>query len=111
VLGKRRPPGVDPAEAQLNAAIARLGDRLAPDDAGALRAAFRDIGQAGWKRADDIAALRTMVEPDIAGAADIAAGFASRASERWASIRPEMAPSVHRDLIESILAFTIARER
>jgi geranylgeranyl diphosphate synthase type II len=112
VLGKRRPgSGADAAAAQLDRALARLGDRLAPDEHEAVRAAFRDTGLDAVKSGDDIARLRTMVEPEIAQAAHIAAEFASRASERWASIRPTMAPSIHRDLIESILEFTITRQR
>lgn len=112
VLGRRRPgSGADGAAAQLDRALDRLGDRLAPDEREAVRAAFRDTGRDAVKREDDVARLREMIEPEIDRAAHIAAEFASRASERWASIRPTMAPSIHRDLIESILAFTITRQR
>jgi geranylgeranyl diphosphate synthase type II len=109
VLARPRPSVAgDPAEARLDRAIAALGDRLPAETAAALRTTFRDTAV---KRADDVAQLRTLIEPEIAGAAQMAAQFASRASERWASIRPTMADSSHRDLIESILEFTITRER
>jgi geranylgeranyl diphosphate synthase type II len=111
-LAKLRPgPGGDPAEARLDRALAALGDRVAPDAAAALRAAFRDTAFASVKHPDDIAQLRSLIEPEIASAGQIATQFASRASERWASIRPYMGDSIHRDLIESILTFTITRDR
>lgn len=113
LLIKRRPrSGSDPdGTAQLDRALERIGDRLTPDDRAALRAAFRDTGRDGLKRADEIATLRMLIDPEIAQAGHIAAEFASRASERWASIRGTMVASIHRDLIESILEFTIARDR
>ena len=113
VLGKRRPgAGPDPGDtAQLDRAIERVGQQLTADASDALRAAFRDTGQATLKRADEIEQLRRMIDPEIARAAMVAAEFASRASQRWASIRPTMAASVHRDLLESILEFTITRDR
>ena len=113
VLGKRRPvSGVDPDDlARLDRAIAAVGDQLTAAVGEALRAAFRDTERAGFKRAEEVAQLRMLVEPEIERAGEIAAEFASRASERWASIRPTMAASIHRDVIESILEFTITRER
>jgi geranylgeranyl diphosphate synthase type II len=112
VLSKPRPrAGADPAAARLDRAIAELGDRLAPDAGGALRAAFRDIAAAACKRAEEVAQLRMQIDPEIERAAQIAAEFASRASERWASIRSTMSASIHRDLIESILEFAITRDR
>lgn len=101
------PPGVT----QLDAALTALGERVAPDVRDALRAAFRDSDAALYKSSTDVAKLRMLIEPYIHRAGQFAADFASRASERWASIRPAMEPSVHRDLIESILAFTVARPR
>ena len=88
-----------------------MGQQLTADASDALRAAFRDTGQATLKRADEIEQLRMMIDPEIARAAMVAAEFASRASQRWASIRPAMAASIHRDLLESILEFTITRDR
>jgi geranylgeranyl diphosphate synthase, type II len=113
ILAKRRPAVVgDPTDpTQLDRAMDLVGDRLTSEDREALRAAFRSTGQAMLKRADEIAELRTLLDPEIARAAHIAAEFASRASERWASMRQAMAPSIHRDLIESILEFTITRDR
>jgi geranylgeranyl pyrophosphate synthase len=63
------------------------------------------------KTAAEIVRLRALVDPYIASADQIAADFAARAAELWAGIRPAMAPSIHCDLIESILAFTVARDR
>jgi geranylgeranyl diphosphate synthase type II len=112
LLSKPRPPsGGDVDTAQLDRALALVGDRLDADDRAALRAAFRDTARAAHKRDDEIVKLRMLIEPEISQAGHIAAEFASRASERWASIRRRMAASIHRDLIESILEFTIARER
>jgi geranylgeranyl diphosphate synthase type II len=111
LLSKPRPgTGIDDT-AQLDRAMERVGDRLGADDRDALRAAFRDTARAVHKRGDDVAKLRTLIEPEISQAGHIAAEFASRASERWASIRRTMSASIHRDLIESILEFTVARER
>lgn len=112
VLGKRRPAiGADPEAARLDRAVAALGDRLSPDTREALRTAFRDTVQDGAKCGPEVARLRALIDPQIVRAAEIAADFASRASERWASIRRTMAPSQHRDLIESILEFAITRGR
>jgi geranylgeranyl diphosphate synthase type II len=111
LLDKPRPRADDRDTARLDRAISALGDRLHADLRDALRAAFRDSDAALHKTTADVAKLRTLVEPSIHRAGQFAADFASRASERWASIRPAMEPSVHRDLIESILAFTIARPR
>lgn len=112
VLGKRRPSaGPNPELARLDRALAALGDRLGPDGPQALRTAFRDTLGDEEKSTAEVARLRGLIDPQILRAADIAADFASRASERWASIRRTMAPSQHRDLIESILEFTITRER
>jgi geranylgeranyl diphosphate synthase, type II len=116
VLAKRRPaPSSAPDEqdtlARLDRAMAVLGDRLGRDGRAQLRAAFRDTVRAVDKRADEVARLRSLIDPEIARAANIAAQFATRASERWASIRRTMVASIHRDLIESILEFTITRDR
>jgi geranylgeranyl diphosphate synthase type II len=112
VLGKRRPSADGaPAEARLDRALERVGDHVSPEAGEVLRATFRDTALAVVKRPGDVARLRTLIEPEIEGAAQIATQFASRASERWASIRPHMAASIHRDLIESILEFTITRDR
>ncbi|TMQ08120.1 MAG: polyprenyl synthetase family protein, partial [Deltaproteobacteria bacterium] len=47
LLARRRPgAGADPAAAQLDRALDRLGDRLAPDVRSAVHAAFCDIGRA-----------------------------------------------------------------
>jgi geranylgeranyl diphosphate synthase type II len=112
VLDKPRPraPG-DHDTARLDRALASLGNRVTPDLRDALYAAFRDTSAAIHKSTSGVAKLRTLVEPSIHRAGQFAADFASRASERWASIRPAMEPSVHRDLIESILAFTVTRPR
>jgi geranylgeranyl diphosphate synthase type II len=112
LLSKHRPSAGDCADTtQLDRAMDVLGDRLNPGDREALRAAFRDMAGATRKHADEIAKLRMLIEPEIEEAAQFAAQFASRASERWASMRPRMAPSIHRDLLESILEFTITRDR
>lgn len=112
LLSRPRPPSDEPDDtAPLDRALAMVGDRLSADDRAALRAAFRDSVRASRKRTDEIAKLRMLIDPEIARAGHIAAQFASRASERWASIRRTMAASIHRDLIESILEFTVARER
>jgi geranylgeranyl diphosphate synthase type II len=111
LLSKRRPASSDVDTAQLDRAIDAVADRLAPGVREALCAAFRDIAQAALKRGEDVAKLRSLIDPEIARAAQFAAQFASRASERWASIRRTMAPSIHRDLLESILEFTITRDR
>jgi geranylgeranyl diphosphate synthase type II len=115
LLDRPRPRVTDPADptdtAQLDRAIAALGDRIAPDIRDAVRAAFRASGAALYKTSTDVAKLRMLIEAYIHRAGEVAADFASRASQRWASIRPAMEPSVHRDLIESILAFTVARSR
>jgi geranylgeranyl diphosphate synthase type II len=115
LLSRPRPSGEPDDTAPLDLALARalaaVGDRLSAEDRAALCAAFRDSMRASFKRGDEIAKLRMLIDPEIARAGHIAAQFASRASERWASIRRTMAASIHRDLLESILEFTVARER
>jgi geranylgeranyl diphosphate synthase type II len=114
VLARTRPVPVDhdPGAIHLDRALASLAaeGRLDPAQVESVRTAFAWQRARGFKTAPEIARLRGMLSPAIKEASSVAEDFARRAKTRWASLRPLMSDSTHRDMIESILDYTIARE-
>ncbi|MGD0524576.1 MAG: polyprenyl synthetase family protein [Polyangiaceae bacterium] len=103
----------DPARPLLEGAVRALvtSDALTAEQARLVVDAYAGERTRDGKTEADVAAFRSMLGPSIDVASRVAADFARRAAERWTSIRRAMVDSTHRDLIESILDYTIARDR
>jgi geranylgeranyl diphosphate synthase type II len=110
VLAKPRPdPAVDARDAEHVSRVLAILDARAGRDRRELTDAFRAARAERVKTADEVRRVRELIEPAIAPAAATAAQIARRASERWSHIREAMAPSIHRDLIESVLDYIVVR--
>jgi len=75
----------------------------------AIRDAFGEVRNEALKRNGEVRELRRLIDPFVSRALELAATHAKRADEAWSRIKPGLAPSVHRDLIESILDYVVAR--
>jgi geranylgeranyl diphosphate synthase, type II len=115
LLGRSRPvmAGRDPAGPRLEQALRALvaSDNITHGQASAVIDAYGRERSRGVKTEAEVTRFRAMLGPSIEAAEQVAADFARRASERWTSLSRSMAESTHRELIESILEFTIARDR
>jgi geranylgeranyl diphosphate synthase, type II len=115
VLGKRRPNAADDKRAagDLDLALEATAAAgvLEEHQRKALQREFQQQRARGAKSASEVADLRARLEPSIADAHAVAMDFADRARARWTRIRPALEQSIHRDLIESILDYTTARDR
>jgi geranylgeranyl diphosphate synthase type II len=114
LLARRRPRGTeDPTMRCLERALNGLEAEgaLRAADVPRVREAYARERSRDVKTAADVARLRAMLDPSIERASRTAADFARRADDRWTTIRPAMVDSTHRDAIESILEYTIARDR
>jgi geranylgeranyl diphosphate synthase type II len=113
LLARSRPPTSprEPATVHLGRALESLASEGVLDAAqvGHVRTRFERERARGFKTASEVARLRCMLGPAIAEASRVAEDFARRAADRWATIRPAMSESTHRDVIESILDYTVAR--
>jgi geranylgeranyl diphosphate synthase type II len=72
--------------------------------------AFRAAGADVFKSMDEVERLRSMLSTSIEQATRMGLDFAERASRLWDALRNEMGPSIHRDVIESVLEYTMARD-
>jgi geranylgeranyl diphosphate synthase type II len=114
LLGQRRPTAKEDASVHdLERALHDLEGEgaLCNADVERVQQAYVRQRSRAVKTAADVARLRAMLDPSIDDASHVAADFARRAGDRWTTIRASMADSTHRDAIESILEYTIARDR
>jgi geranylgeranyl diphosphate synthase type II len=113
VLRKGRPSTTHDAidEARVDRALDRVASTSALDPAAlqSVRDAFRVTRREVFKNAEEVGRLRTMLDASIDRATRMSLDFARRAGELWSTVRSSMTPSIHRDLIESILDYTIVR--
>jgi geranylgeranyl diphosphate synthase type II len=115
VLGRSRPTaaerdaGTAPLEEALRTLVMR--DAITATQARSVIEAYRRERTRGVKTDAEVTRLRAMLDASIDAAERVAAEFARRAAKRWTTLRRAMVESAHRDLIESILDYTVARDR
>jgi geranylgeranyl diphosphate synthase type II len=114
LLGRRRPSAAeDPGDRHLARALGELeaAGSLSAAAARTVREAYARERSRDDKTHADVARLRSMLDSSIEEASRTATDFARRARQRWTTIRASMVDSTHRDVIESILDYAIARGR
>lgn len=112
LLARPRPDPTGDAREQevLTRTCQRLAERgMDAQTIEAVRDALVTARAKDYKTLPEIQTLRRWLDPAIAHASSIAQDYATRAAKRWEHLRVEMAPSVHRDVIASILDFVLSR--
>lgn len=111
VLAKPRPMthAAERDARRVDRAMAVLDGQLDEATRRAVSEAFRTSRAAEEKSVAEVEQVRRLIDPAIGQASEMAAHHAERAAERWHRIRSHLAPSIHRDVIESILEFVLTR--
>jgi geranylgeranyl diphosphate synthase, type II len=114
LLSKPRPAGPmsqatrAPIETAIRALL--LEGKLQSKDESMIDQIFERATAASAKTPAEVERLRSLLEPSIEYASTVGERFADRARANWSSLRQVLAPSHHRDFMESLVSYVVGRD-